>query len=232
MRLWRNTKETTQKAGEIAKQIVTFGGYAALNDSSAALNVQLEKHRESVRTFETANSAFMRAVEGLGCETSACIALLRASQDFVQRLSYSAFSSKLPNLPVFRTPDLSKVVATLSTFDATITAGKGAGLGLAASTGAWVLVAHLGTASTGAAISGLVGAAAHNAILAWFGGGALAAGGGGMLLGGLTISAIAFLLLPFQRTGATKRRLALISKEKRLRSLRQSIVIMRTSCFA
>lgn len=42
-------------------------------------------------------------------------------------------------------------------------------------------------------ISGLAGAADHSAILAWFGGGALAAGGGGMLLGGLAISAIAFL---------------------------------------
>lgn len=42
---------------------------------------------------------------------------------------------------------------------------------------------HLGRASTGAAISGLSGAAARSATLAWLGGGSLAAGGGGMALG-------------------------------------------------
>jgi hypothetical protein len=179
--------------GGFVNNVITGGGYSALTESSTALDVQLDKHRESVQTFETANSAFRAAVESLGGETAECMVLLRASQDFVERLSYSAFSSNLPNLPVFGKPDLSNVSATLSTFDATITAGKGAGLGLVASAGAWVLVAHLGTASTGAAISGLAGVAAHNAILAWFGGGALAAGGGGMLIGSLALSAIALI---------------------------------------
>lgn len=49
------------------------------------------------------------------------------------------------------------------------------------------------TAGTGAAISGLSGAAAENAILAWLGGGTLASGGGGVtggatVLGGLAIA--------------------------------------------
>jgi uncharacterized membrane protein YebE (DUF533 family) len=68
-------------------------------------------------------------------------------------------------------------------------------IGVAASTGAWILVAHLGTASTGAAIAGLSGAAAHSAILAWFGGGALAAGGGGMALGTFAIGGLVALPL-------------------------------------
>ena len=41
----------------------------------------------------------------------------------------------------------------------------------------------LGISSTGVAISGLSGAAAHSATMAWLGGGSLAAGGGGMALG-------------------------------------------------
>lgn len=41
----------------------------------------------------------------------------------------------------------------------------------------------VGVSSTGAAISSLSGAAAHNATMAWLGGGSLAAGGGGMALG-------------------------------------------------
>ena len=69
---------------------------------------------------------------------------------------------------------------------------KGAGAGLAAglATGGAVaafggtaltaVAMSIGTASTGAAISGLTGAAATNAALAWLGGGAVAAGGAGM----------------------------------------------------
>ncbi|MDB9373484.1 hypothetical protein [Nodularia sphaerocarpa] len=61
-------------------------------------------------------------------------------------------------------------------------AGYGSAIGVATS---------IGVASTGTAISGLSGAAATNAMLAWFGGGAVAAGGGGMavgvwVLGGIT----------------------------------------------
>lgn len=64
--------------------------------------------------------------------------------------------------------------------------------GTAASQGAVGLATSIGVASTGTAISGLSGAAATNATLAWLGGGSLAAGGGGMalgsiILGGLTI---------------------------------------------
>ncbi|OCS91034.1 hypothetical protein [Caryophanon latum] len=45
-----------------------------------------------------------------------------------------------------------------------------------------------GTASTGAAISSLSGAAATNAALAWIGGGAVAAGGGGMAAGNMLLA--------------------------------------------
>ncbi|APS26681.1 SHOCT domain-containing protein [Weissella cibaria] len=69
---------------------------------------------------------------------------------------------------------------------------KGAGAGLAAGlatdgavaafggTALTAVAMSIGTASTGAAISGLTGAAATNAALAWLGGGAVAAGGAGM----------------------------------------------------
>lgn len=60
--------------------------------------------------------------------------------------------------------------------------GGGALAGLATYGG----VGYLGTASTGAAISGLSGAAATNATLAWLGGGSLASGGFGMA-GGMAV---------------------------------------------
>lgn len=66
-----------------------------------------------------------------------------------------------------------------------------AGAGYAVSQGTLGLVGLFGTASTGTAISGLSGAAAWNATLAWLGGGSLAAGGGGMALGTLVLGGIA-----------------------------------------
>jgi hypothetical protein len=68
---------------------------------------------------------------------------------------------------------------------------KAAGAAYAAGQGTVALVGLFGTASTGAAIGGLSGAAAWNATLAWLGGGSLAAGGGGMALGTLVLGGIA-----------------------------------------
>lgn len=68
---------------------------------------------------------------------------------------------------------------------------KAASAGAAAGQGAVTLVGLFGTASTGTAISGLSGAAAWNATLAWLGGGSLAAGGGGMALGTIMLGGIA-----------------------------------------
>ena len=70
------------------------------------------------------------------------------------------------------------------------TAG-GAALGGAAAASAYAAVSAFGTASTGAAISGLTGIAARNATLAWLGGGSLAAGGGGIVAGAATLANIA-----------------------------------------
>jgi len=62
--------------------------------------------------------------------------------------------------------------------------------GTAAGQAATGLATSVGVASTGAAISGLSGAAAWNATLAWLGGGSLAAGGGGMALGTIMLGGI------------------------------------------
>jgi hypothetical protein len=69
---------------------------------------------------------------------------------------------------------------------------KAAGAAAAGYGGAVGVATSIGAASTGTAISSLSGAAATNAMLAWFGGGAVVAGGGGMavgvwVLGGITV---------------------------------------------
>ena len=67
------------------------------------------------------------------------------------------------------------------------TVGTSAALATIAVTGVPTVVtgtvASIASASTGTAISGLVGVAKTNAILAWLGGGSLASGGGGIALG-------------------------------------------------
>ena len=75
--------------------------------------------------------------------------------------------------------------------------GVAAGGGVAAVAGAmgapaaaWMAVGSFGIASTGAAISGLSGAAATSATAAWFGGGAVAAGGLGVAAAPFVLSGI------------------------------------------
>lgn len=72
-----------------------------------------------------------------------------------------------------------------------LNAAIGGGTGAVAYLGVPVIVANAATASTGAAISSLSGAAAANATLAWLGGGSLAAGGGGMAAGAVVLTGIA-----------------------------------------
>ena len=76
--------------------------------------------------------------------------------------------------------------------------------------GAWALVGAYGAASTGTAISGLTGAAAFNATLAWFGGGSIAAGGAGMaggaaVLGGIVAVPALALMAMFSHISANKK---------------------------
>ncbi|HEU5216818.1 MAG TPA: helix-turn-helix transcriptional regulator [Gaiellaceae bacterium] len=69
-------------------------------------------------------------------------------------------------------------------------AAAGAAVGGAAAYGTFVAAATFGTASTGAAISGLSGVAATNATLALLGGGTLAAGGAGVAGGTILLASI------------------------------------------
>jgi hypothetical protein len=70
---------------------------------------------------------------------------------------------------------------------------KAAGAAAAGYGGAVTVATSIGVASTGTAISSLSGAAATNAMLAWFGGGAVAAGGGGMFVGTFVLGGITVL---------------------------------------
>ena len=95
-------------------------------------------------------------------------------------------TSAEPNIDV---TELEDVVSAYKSAGLSAIIGGGAGAG--AYVAVPVVVANVATASTGAAISSLSGAAAGNATLAWLGGGSLAAGGGGMAAGAVVLTGIA-----------------------------------------
>ena len=87
-------------------------------------------------------------------------------------------------MPEYEAEELKKVSAGAGALLGGIGgAAVGTAGGFAAAGATTSAVMALGTASTGAAISGLSGVAATNATLAALGGGSIAAGGGGMALG-------------------------------------------------
>lgn len=82
-------------------------------------------------------------------------------------------------------------VSEIKALDLTKTVVSGAAVGALLSYGALGGVGTFAAASTGTLISGLSGAAATNATLAWLGGGSLAAGGFGMAGGMIALGGIA-----------------------------------------
>ena len=76
-----------------------------------------------------------------------------------------------------------KSTGEVSKYDNLKAVAGGTAAGATAAAGTAKVVAAVGTASTGKAISLIYGAAKTNATLAWLGGGSLAVGGGGMALG-------------------------------------------------
>jgi membrane protein implicated in regulation of membrane protease activity len=193
--VWIGVKKTFNAGSKATTYIMTAGGSASLEKSAVAYKEKLDQHAVTERTFRAAESELKIESDFLGKEAEICIKLLRDAKDLVERLSSSSIKSVVPSLPSLPSPNICSVQEAIASFNAAKSAGQGAGLGIATSTGVWVLVAHLGTASTGAAISGLTGIAAQNAILAWFGGGAIAAGGGGMALGAFALGGLVALPL-------------------------------------
>lgn len=114
---------------------------------------------------------------------------------FLERIRQRASLSELKfleELPEFSLKQIEEYKITTLQVEHLVTGGmKSVGAAYAVAQGTIGLVGLFGTASTGTAISGLSGAAAWNATLAWLGGGSLAAGGGGMALGTMVLTGIA-----------------------------------------
>ena len=132
-------------------------------------------------------------LDDLHLQRAAAVETLREAAEFLVRANVKERDWDVPNITAEQFDEIENVVANLGDIAARLGfsyAGSGAaGAGMAA--GAYAAASAFGTASTGAAISGLAGAAARNATLAWLGGGSLASGGGGMAAGMASLTGIA-----------------------------------------
>jgi len=171
------------------------GGSGAIRYSGAKdrLSTASLNYHRVLKRVEAAKLQLESRLERLGeCADVAFAEVQRANRilEPLNRHSKAAFRVRCDCAEVAvlrRSTDLT------SSYSAAKTAAVGTAVGTTLAAGSWTAVSILGTASTGAAIGSLHGAAATNAALAWFGGGSLAAGGGGMLAGKLALVNIVFL---------------------------------------
>jgi hypothetical protein len=112
---------------------------------------------------------------------------LEQNEHLVKRIDFKkvdGFRIEVPSAPTF-SAGVEDVTTGISGLIGAV--GAGASAQAAALWG----VSTFASASTGTAISSLSGAAAQNAVLAWFGGGSLAAGGGGVAAGSAVLGVVA-----------------------------------------
>lgn len=175
---------------------VALGGKGAYDIKKASREL-----KEANRRYETRRShseervaATNRNLEKLGKQQKKALGDVVARMgDFLrrhekqvresERLLVDGIDATMTQVPGLHGLDVQAVAwVTGALGSAAASAGAGAGVTSAATS--------FGVASTGAAISGLSGAAAESATLAFLGGGSLASGGGGMALGATALNVV------------------------------------------
>ncbi|MFF4254975.1 hypothetical protein ACFY1L_27580 [Streptomyces sp. NPDC001663] len=162
----KQSKDRVKEAGQGYERRM-----AQAEDALAATNTALEALGEQQR------QALVDVVARMG-------AFLRRHERQVresERLLVEGIDATMTQIPGLRGLDVD-AATWIGGALGSAAAGAGAGAGITAA------VSSFGVASTGAAISGLTGAAAESATLAFLGGGSLASGGGGMALGATALN--------------------------------------------
>jgi hypothetical protein len=202
-----SSTELTSKAGRASLDASKKG--AAFTASTAQRTYQgLAGFGEAKEVAQEAQTRYEQAVKDFGVQAQGVTDRLTSfeeAQKHVLSTSVTRFidlylrhKDKLDNSDVDLEVKLNLTPKDVAAFRAAqvsaleVAGGLSGAVIAGASAGATATMAAtaLGTASTGVAISGLSGAAAHSALLAWFGGGSLAAGGGGMAAGAAVLGGI------------------------------------------
>jgi membrane protein implicated in regulation of membrane protease activity len=210
-------------------ELVTLGGASAARDAHQALSEELGRYQSYYGRAESQQKELEEHITSIGEKLTAAQKTLKKAEKLIQRnFTIQHHSWQAPDRSMFE--DIRKFKNNIHR---SLTGrrlmnfagiGIGASSGGALSVGSWALVASLGSASTGTAISTLAGAAASNATLAWFGGGAIAAGGAGMSGGSVVLGLFATVPVIFFATWLTYRQAKKYEAERqRVIELRQKL---------
>ena len=155
----------------------------------------LENCKATEARTKSAADSFNAQAEGFGKFRVSSMKHLERAAEFLQKAKvkhreFENLNASIPEVDLLHWKEIHQ--ATIKSIGIG-TAGIAGGAGAATLTAAGLYRAAglFGVASTGTPISGLTGAAAHSARMAWLGGGAVSAGGGGMAAGATTLFAAA-----------------------------------------
>ncbi len=166
----------------VISNIATLGGAYRLEEAKAGYQTRYSEHEKLCRETRRFKVKIDANVSAIGESLTAIRPVLTKCERVLKTAVGNANSVRFP----YALKTISNVEKFHSEFNAAIGIGAGTVAGGSLAVGSWALVGALGSAGTGAAISGLSGAAATNATLAWLGGGTLAAGGAGVS-GGMAV---------------------------------------------
>lgn len=166
----------------VISNVATLGGAYRLEEAKAAYQMRYSEHEKLCTETRRFKKEIDTSVCAIGASLTAIRPLLMKCGKVLKTTAYNTNSINF----TYTVKTLSSVEKFHSDFNAAIGIGAGTAAGGSLAVGSWALVGALGSAGTGAAISGLSGAAATNATLAWLGGGTLAAGGAGVS-GGMAV---------------------------------------------
>lgn len=153
-------------------------------------------HAKNQERFDCAEESTNKTMDDLGNLELEVLESFSEFSDIVGKIQnapeFAAFDTSDLGLPAFNAEGIKEVaVAAKAVLGGLAGAVVGTAGGFAAAGATTTIVAALGSASTGTAISTLSGVAAYNATLAALGGGAVAAGGGGMAAGAAVLGGAA-----------------------------------------
>ena len=195
---------------KVISNVATLGGASRLEDAKANYQMSYAEHEKLCKETRRYKEKIDANVSAIGAALTAvhpvltkCERVLKTSVSDRGSIKFSHTVETISNVEQFQTD-----------YNAAIGIGAGTVAGGSLAVGSWALVGALGSASTGAAISGLSGVAATNATLAWFGGGALAAGGAGVSGGMAVLGGIVAVPLVAIASYSTHKKANEIQEEK------------------
>lgn len=190
-----------------------IAGLEQANDKNAETLIQNTKN---VTRFKATSKKLESCLNDLGKQRLVISKNFKVFAETFEKIKNRPSFSELENkdFPLFDFDEIKNVsFAAEACLGAGLGAVGGSLMGAAAAAGTTSAVMALATSSTGTAISGLSGAAATKAALAWLGGGSLAAGGGGIALGTIILNACGGAVAVFT-TGITMAFTAFKADEK------------------